>query len=64
MLELAVVELRERFHLNAREILVPFAIDLGENIKVTVPQLGDKKQILEYKKLKSYLDYKQLITNV
>ena len=47
LLELAVVELRERFHLNSREIVVPFAIDLGENIKVTVPQLGDKKQILE-----------------
>src|SRR5574343_1909239 len=47
LLELAVVELRERFHLNAREIVVPFAIDLGENIKVTVPQLGDKKQILD-----------------
>lgn len=47
LLELAVVELRERFHLNSREIVVPFAIDLGENIKVTIPQLGDKKQILE-----------------
>ena len=47
LLELAVVELRERFHLNSREIVVPFLIDLGENIKVTVPQLGDKKQILE-----------------
>lgn len=47
LLELAVVELRERFNLNAREIVVPFAIDLGENIKITVPQLGDKKQILE-----------------
>ncbi|MCW1147030.1 excinuclease ABC subunit UvrC [Flavobacterium lacisediminis] len=47
LLELAVVELRERFHLNSREIVVPFVIDLGENIKVTVPQLGDKKQILE-----------------
>jgi len=48
LLELAVVELRERFHLNAREIVVPFPIDLGENIKVTVPQLGDKKQILDF----------------
>jgi excinuclease ABC subunit C len=47
LLELAVVELRERFQLNSKEIVVPFAIDLGENIKVTVPQLGDKKQILD-----------------
>lgn len=47
LLELAVVELRERFKLLSKEIIVPFEIDLGENIKVTVPQLGDKKQILE-----------------
>lgn len=47
LLELAIVELRERFHLNSKEIIVPFEVDLGENIKVTVPQLGDKKQILE-----------------
>ena len=47
LLELAVVELRQRFHSNSREIYVPFKIDLGENIKVTVPQLGDKKHILD-----------------
>ena len=47
LLELAIVELRERFHLLSREVMVPFAIDLGENIKITVPQLGDKKQILD-----------------
>ena len=47
LLQLAVVELRERFKLLSREIILPFAIDLGENVKVTVPQLGDKKQILE-----------------
>jgi len=47
LLELAVVELRERFQLNAREIVVPFPLDLGNSIKVTVPQLGDKKQILD-----------------
>lgn len=47
IIELAIVELRERFHLNAREIVVPFELDLGERITVTVPKLGDKKQILE-----------------
>ena len=47
LLELAVVELRERFHLTSKEIIVPFALDFGDTIKVTVPQLGDKKQILE-----------------
>lgn len=47
LLSLAVVELRERFALNAREVVLPFPINLGETIKVTVPQLGDKKQILD-----------------
>lgn len=47
LLELAVVELRERFHLTSKEIILPFALDFGPTIKVTVPQLGDKKQILE-----------------
>ena len=47
LLELAVVELRERFHLTSKEIVLPFVLNLGENIKVTVPQLGDKKHILE-----------------
>jgi excinuclease ABC subunit C len=47
LLELAVVELRERFHLTSKEIILPFELDFGDKIKITVPQLGDKKQILE-----------------
>lgn len=47
LLELAVVELRERFHLTTKEIILPFPLDFGDKIKITVPQLGDKKQILE-----------------
>jgi excinuclease ABC subunit C len=47
LLELAVVELRERFQLTSKEIILPFPLDFGDSIKVTVPQLGDKKQILE-----------------
>ena len=47
LLELAIIELRERFHLLSKEIIVPFEVAVGEAIKVTVPQLGDKKQILE-----------------
>ncbi|TDO84129.1 excinuclease ABC subunit C [Flavobacterium chryseum] len=47
LLELAIIELRERFHLLSKEIIIPFEVDLGENIKVTIPQLGDKKQILD-----------------
>jgi excinuclease ABC subunit C len=47
LLELAIIELRERFQLLSREVIVPFHVDLGENIKITIPQLGDKKQILD-----------------
>ncbi len=47
LLELAIIELRERFQLLSKEVIVPFGVDLGENIKVTVPLLGDKKQILD-----------------
>ncbi len=47
LLELAVVELRERFHLTSKELILPFALDFGDKINVTVPQVGDKKQILE-----------------
>jgi excinuclease ABC subunit C len=47
LLELAVVELRERFKLNSKEIILPFPLSLGENLKITVPLLGDKRQILD-----------------
>jgi excinuclease ABC subunit C len=47
LLELAIIELRERFQLLSKEVIVPFGVDLGESIKVTVPQLGGKKQILD-----------------
>ncbi len=47
LLELAIIELRERFQLMSREIIVPFEVEVGENMKVTIPQLGDKKQILD-----------------
>lgn len=47
LLELAITEIRQRFHSKSKEIYVPFHVDLGEELKVTVPQLGDKKRILE-----------------
>jgi excinuclease ABC subunit C len=47
LLELAITEIRQRFHSRSKEIYVPFHVGSGEDIKVTVPQLGDKKRILE-----------------
>lgn len=47
LLELAITELRQRFHSKSKEIYVPFKVELGEDTKVTVPKLGDKKHILD-----------------
>lgn len=47
LLSLAITEIRQRFHSLSREIYVPFHLEMGENIKVTVPKLGDKKSILD-----------------
>lgn len=47
LLELAIVEIRSRFELLTKEILVPFDVELGEDIKVTVPKMGDKKALLD-----------------
>lgn len=47
LLELAITEIRQRFNSNSKEIYVPFKVDLGEEVKVTVPKLGDKKHIVD-----------------
>lgn len=47
MLPLAIVELRQRFNSQSKEIYLPFVIDLGPKIKVTVPKLGDKKKLVD-----------------
>lgn len=47
ILPLIITEIRQRFVSNSTEILVPFSIDVGENLKVVVPKLGDKKKVLD-----------------
>lgn len=47
LLELAIVEIRQRFHSVSKEIYVPFRVDVGENVKITIPKLGDKKRIVD-----------------
>lgn len=47
LLQLAIVELRQRFQSQCKEIYVPFYVNVGEEVKVNVPKTGDKKQILE-----------------
>ena len=47
LLEIGIVEMRQRFNSRSSEIYVPFKVEVGEDLKVTVPQLGDKKRIVE-----------------
>ncbi len=48
LLQLAIVEMRERFQSDAKEIILPSEIDVDlEGITITVPQRGDKKTLLE-----------------
>ena len=47
LLEIAIVEIRQRFNSQSKEIYVPFKIDFGDDVKVTIPKLGDKKHILD-----------------
>ncbi|WP_027065762.1 excinuclease ABC subunit UvrC [Maribacter sp. Hel_I_7] len=47
LLELAVVEIRERFNSDSKELYVPFEIAVSPGLKVIVPKLGDKKRILD-----------------
>ena len=48
LLALGIMEIRERFSSKAKEIIVPFEMDLElEGITLTVPQRGDKKTLLD-----------------
>jgi len=50
ILELAIVEIRRRFQVFTNEIYIPFEIDILTDIKKTIPQIGDKKRLLELSK--------------
>ena len=48
LLQLAIVEMRERFKSHAKEIIVPQEVDINlEGVTITVPQRGDKKTLLD-----------------
>ncbi|MBJ7882267.1 excinuclease ABC subunit UvrC [Gelidibacter salicanalis] len=47
LLQLAITEIRQRFHSTSKEVYVPFKVDLGEDVKVSTPKLGDKKRLLD-----------------
>ena len=48
LLQLAIVEMRERFKSHAKEIILPEEVDIDlEGVTITVPQRGDKKTLLD-----------------
>ena len=48
MLGYAIMEMRTKFDVGYKEIVLPFEIDLPiEGVTITVPQKGDKKTLLE-----------------
>ena len=57
LLSLGIVEMRQRFGSESKEIIVPFLPDLTlTNVEFTIPQRGDKKKLLELsdKNVKQY----------
>ena len=48
LLTLSIAELRERFHSDAKEVIVPFEIETEfPGIEFIIPQRGDKKHLLD-----------------
>jgi len=47
LLELAITEIRQRFSLESKELYVPFEVNLGPDFKITIPKVGDKKQLID-----------------
>ena len=48
VLQLAIVQIRERMGSRSREVIVPFPLDIElDGITLTVPQRGDKRTLLE-----------------
>lgn len=46
LLQLAILEIRNRFKSESKELYLPFKVMVEPHLKVTVPQLGDKKKIV------------------
>lgn len=52
LLTLGIIEMRERYGSQSREVVIPFPVDLpAEMLEQTIPQKGDKKKLLDLSKL-------------
>lgn len=47
LLEMAIIEIRDRFSSTSKEVYTPFKVTSGELFRITVPKVGDKKRIVE-----------------
>ena len=48
LLQLGIIELRERFKSDAKEIIVPVELpEILQDVKYTIPKMGDKKKLLD-----------------
>ena len=47
LLQLAIVELRQRFNSQSGTVYLPFTLSLPDDIKTVIPKLGDKKRLIE-----------------
>lgn len=52
LLAMGIVEMRDRYESDSKEIIVPFRVDLPDDYALqTIPQRGDKKKLLDLSKL-------------
>ena len=52
LISMGIIELRERFNSDAKEIILPFFVELPiEGINITIPQKGEKARLLALSKL-------------
>ena len=58
LLAAGIIEMRQRYTSESKEVIVPFPVKHLGDIIVTVPQKGDKKKLLELSKL-NVLQYKK-----
>ena len=47
ILRLSVIELKQRFQSQSKEVIVPFKLNLPKPLKINVPKAGDKKKLIE-----------------
>ncbi|MAU25876.1 MAG: excinuclease ABC subunit C [Muricauda sp.] len=47
LLQLGIIEIRQRFGSDSKELYLPFAVPVEEGLRVTVPKLGDKRKLVD-----------------